>query len=85
MVAIRTGSLINGMSMEVMIPNYFPNIEERYGVPLYCAHRIDLHSQLKLLAIQEEGSGYPVDVRVQAKVVDFVSQEQQFKPVGFTL
>lgn len=58
--------------MEVIIPNYFQNIEEKYGVPLYSVHRVDLHNQLKMLATQKDGLGYPADIHVRAKVVDYV-------------
>ena len=77
MVAISTGSLINGTTMEVITPNYLQNIEETFGVPLYSVHRVDLHNQLRLLATQKDGRGYPVDIQVRAKVVDYVSKGRQ--------
>ena len=73
MVAISTGSLLNGATMEVLMPNYLGNIEETYGVPLYSVHRVDLHNQLRKLATQQDGRGYPVKIQVRAKIVDYVS------------
>jgi salicylate hydroxylase len=75
MVAISTGSLLNGTTMEVVMPNYLQNIEEMYGTPLYSVHRVDLHNQLRLLATQKDGPGSPVDIQVLAKVVDYVSED----------
>ena len=74
MVAISTGSLFNGTTMEVLMPNYLQNIEETYGTPLYSVHRVDLHNQLRLLATQKDGPGYPVDIQVRAKSVDYISK-----------
>lgn len=73
MVAISTGGLFNGTTMEVVIPNYFQNVEETYGIPLYSVHRVDLHNQLRLIATQQDEPGHPVDIQVRAKVVDYVS------------
>ena len=73
MVAISAGGLYNGTTMEEVSANYYHNIKETYGVPLYTVHRVDLHNQLRLLATQEDGPGYPVDLQVRADVVDYVS------------
>ncbi len=74
MVAMRKGSLIDGTTMQVVIPNYFHNCEETWGTPMYSVHRVDLHNQLRLLATQKEGQGFPVDIQVRSKVVDYVSK-----------
>lgn len=81
MVAIRTGSLLDGTSMEVLMPNYLHNIEETYGAPLYSVHRVDLHNQLRLLATRTQGPGHPVEIQVRAKIVDYVRQKRP-KPDG---
>ena len=73
MVAIKTGSILNGTSMEMVVPNYYANIEENYGLPIYSVHRVDLHDQLKALAIGENGPGLPCKLQVRAEVVDYVS------------
>lgn len=75
MVAISKGSLLNGTTLEVVMPNYLQNIEETYGTPLYSVHRVDLHNQLRTLATQKDGPGQPVDIQVRAKVVGYVSKE----------
>ncbi|KAL8660351.1 MAG: hypothetical protein Q9202_006622 [Teloschistes flavicans] len=71
MVAIRTGSLLNGATMDVIMPNYLGKIEETYGTPLYSVHRVDLHNQLKMLATRMEGPGCAVKILVRAKTVDY--------------
>ncbi|MCJ1312676.1 hypothetical protein MMC25_006352 [Agyrium rufum] len=70
-VAISKGSLLNGTTLDVLMPNYLHDIEETYGSPLYSVHRVDLHNQLRLLATQQDGPGTPVDIQVRAKVIDY--------------
>lgn len=44
------------------------------GAPLYQAHRVDLHKELKRLACEEgDGVGVPARVVVRSEVVGFVS------------
>lgn len=73
MVGIKTGSILNGTSMQMVVPNYYVHIEENYGAPIYSVHRVDLHDQLKALATGESGSGQPCKLHVRAPVVDYVS------------
>ena len=73
MVAIKTGSILNGSDMQMIVPNYYVNIEENYGFPIYSVHRVDLHDQLKALATGEDGAGQPCKLHVRATVVDYVS------------
>jgi salicylate hydroxylase len=73
MVAIKTGSIINGTDMQMIVPNYYVNIAENYGAPIYAVHRVDLHDQLKTLAIGEDGPGQPCTLHVRSMVVDYVS------------
>lgn len=73
MVPISKGSIWNGTTMEVVIPNYYDRFEETYGIPLFAVHRVDLHNQLRQLATQEEGIGRPVEIQVRARVNDYVS------------
>lgn len=73
MVAIKTGCILNGSSMQMMVPNYYANIEEKYGLPIYSVHRVDLHEQLKALATGEDGPGLPCKLHVRTGVVDYVS------------
>ncbi|GKT49753.1 FAD-dependent monooxygenase OpS4 [Colletotrichum spaethianum] len=73
MVAIKTGSILNGSNMQMMVPNYYANIEENYGAPIYAVHRVDLHDQLKALATGDDGPGQPCKLHVRATVADYVS------------
>lgn len=72
-VYIRNMSLIDGTNMEIIIPNYYKDCEATWGWPMYAVHRVDLHTQLRLLATGTEGPGRPCDVQVNSKVVDYVS------------
>ncbi|EFQ33706.1 FAD binding domain-containing protein [Colletotrichum graminicola] len=71
MVAIKTGSILNGSDMQMMVPNYYANIAENYGSPIYAVHRVDLHDQLQTLATGEDGPGRPCKLHVRAAVVDY--------------
>jgi hypothetical protein len=51
--------------MDVVVPNYYQKFEETYGMPMCAVHRVDLHNQLRELATQKEGLGFPVDVQVR--------------------
>ena len=48
-------------------------ITERYGAGCYFAHRVDLHQELKRLATQEAGPGYPVRIELKSEVLAYVS------------
>ncbi|KAL3961143.1 FAD binding domain-containing protein [Purpureocillium lilacinum] len=71
MVAIKTGSILNGGDMSMVVPNYYVNIEENYGAPIYSVHRVDLHDQLKALATGDDGPGKPCKLHVRATAVDY--------------
>lgn len=71
MVALKTGSIVNGSNMETIVPNYYANIKERFGSPVYSAHRVDLHDQLKVLATGDDGPGQPCKLHVRSTVVDY--------------
>ncbi|EFX01526.1 salicylate hydroxylase [Grosmannia clavigera kw1407] len=73
MVGIKTGSILNGSNMQMVVPKYYENIENNYGFPIYSVHRVDLHDQLKSLAVGEAGPGQPCKLHVRAAVVDYVS------------
>lgn len=73
MVAIKTGSILNGSDMQMIVPDYYMNIEEKYGSPIYAVHRVDLHDQLYALATGEDGPGQPCKLHLRAKVVEYVS------------
>lgn len=72
MVSITRTSLVNGTNMQVLVPNYYKDVDDS----LYAVHREDLHSQLRLLATQKEGPGRPCEIRVRSKVVNYVSKQK---------
>lgn len=47
-------------------------MEEKYGFDFFYSHRVDLHSELMLLATGEEGQGKPAMIRNKCEVVDYV-------------
>lgn len=59
--------------MKVVVDNYYANTEEKYGIPLYAAHRVDLHSQLREIATRKDGQGIPVDLMVRTRIISYVS------------
>lgn len=85
MVAIKTARVLNGMDMETMVPDYFANIKEKYGSPIYAVHRVDLHNQLKALATGTDGPGQPCKLHVRATVVDYVSCTEDRSPFSLTV
>ncbi|TGO13540.1 hypothetical protein BTUL_0068g00490 [Botrytis tulipae] len=47
------------------------NTEEKYGYESFYSHRVDLHTELKLLATGEEGEGKPAVIYNRCEVVDY--------------
>ncbi|TGO83151.1 hypothetical protein BPOR_0695g00080 [Botrytis porri] len=47
------------------------NMEEKYGIKSFYSHRVDLHTELMLLAIGEEGQGKPAVIRHKCEVFDY--------------
>lgn len=73
LVALSKANIWDGLAMKVVVDGYYANTEEKYGIPLYAAHRVDLHSQLREIATKKDGEGIPVDLVVKAKTVGYVS------------
>ncbi|KAF5877184.1 putative salicylate hydroxylase protein [Botrytis fragariae] len=71
LVALRNANIWDGMAMKVVVNGYYANTEEKYGTPLYAAHRVDLHSQLREIATRKGGEGIPVDLKVRAKIIGY--------------
>lgn len=46
-----------------------------FGARFYLAHRVDLHSELILLATREEGPGEPVMIETRREVVDYNAEK----------
>jgi salicylate hydroxylase len=80
MVAIRTGSILSGANLQTIVPNYYVNIKENYGAPIYSVHRVDLHDQLKALATGEAGPGQPCKLHVRSTVKNYVSNITSTSP-----
>lgn len=49
------------------------SFQRDYGANFWLAHRVDLHSELKLLASRLEGPGKPVKIETGCEVVGYVS------------
>ncbi|KAJ2977609.1 hypothetical protein NQ176_g4271 [Zarea fungicola] len=64
------GSTINNpFTMETMFIALGPNTAvEAGGVPMYLAHRVDLHNCLKWLATRPEGPGLPAQIHRRGRV-----------------
>ncbi|KAH6656062.1 FAD binding domain-containing protein [Truncatella angustata] len=45
--------------------------EERFGAPLWYAHRVDLHDALRAIATQQDGLGTPVVIHLGKPVVKY--------------
>ena len=50
------------------------NVEHKYSAPWYLAHRVDLHSSLKELALRASGIGSPSKLYLRSKIVAIVSK-----------
>lgn len=48
------------------------DIENEFGSGYFYSHRVDLHSELMLLATREEGVGKPAVVQNKSEVVGYV-------------
>lgn len=59
-------------NLETITLQDLSKIESIYSAPWLLCHRVDLHSELKRLATRDEGPGEPVQIRLNAKVVDIV-------------
>ncbi|KAJ7096820.1 FAD/NAD(P)-binding domain-containing protein [Mycena epipterygia] len=46
-----------------------PDYEGRYGMPWVMVHRVDLHNELRRLALEDEGEGPPARLYLDSRVV----------------
>jgi salicylate hydroxylase len=69
--------MFDGTNMQLLKSHIslWKDFESTWGLPMYLAHRVDLHTQLRQLATEKEGLGRPCDVRVRYKVVNYVSNK----------
>ena len=63
----------DSQTLEVTEKEYNPASAAGDGIPLYLAHRVDLHSALKDMATQVDGPGEPVKLHKKSDVASFVS------------
>lgn len=70
-VIAKSGLWAMGDSLETFREADFTFYEEHFGAPWYLTHRVDLHAELKRLAIGK-GSGFPVTTHLNTEVVAYV-------------
>jgi salicylate hydroxylase len=66
---------ISNTTLDVLGSHPVDPDSNEFGVPLYYAHRVDLHTSLKELATSEEGVGIPVVIKLKSEVVSYVSAD----------
>lgn len=49
---------------------------EKFGRPLYYAHRVDLHESLKEMAVDPDGPGVPVEIHLKSGVKSYVGARE---------
>ncbi|OBT64247.1 hypothetical protein VE03_06885 [Pseudogymnoascus sp. 23342-1-I1] len=74
------GVLCDGFTMynssgETLVDDDYSDIANSFGSPWYLAHRVDLHNELKLLAVGKEGEGRPCELKLSSKVVSINSDD----------
>lgn len=68
-------SIYNASSGDLQSRNRVSDAEKIFGFPNSTYHRIDLHSELKLLATSPEiGNGTPATLRTGVSIVDVVRE-----------
>lgn len=68
-IALDNISVMDGQSFKELAAVDLSNVEETFGEKLWAVHRVDLHRELLRLAIEEEGLGRPVKLRLSSEVV----------------
>ena len=48
-------------------------ITKKFGAPWFLAHRVDLHEELKILAVGSQGAGTPAVVHLKCEVTKYAS------------
>jgi salicylate hydroxylase len=71
MVQLHSVTITNGATMELTPAGYPMETKDKYGFPVYSAHRVDLHNQLIELATTD-GPGQQVKIETGSKVKDYV-------------
>ena len=80
-VTCKSSFRANGTTLEKFHEGDESKIEQRYGAPWFLAHRVDLHSELKILAIGQ-GEGVPAILHLSNGVKEYVSVFHQVELWG---
>lgn len=70
-VATKSFMMARADTMESVVSFRDPDLKKKYGADLYYAHRVDLHDELKKLALDVDGPGKPPEIRLRADVVGY--------------
>ncbi|KAK8079129.1 salicylate hydroxylase [Apiospora phragmitis] len=84
-VAVRRSYRADGATLERFHEVSHASVEGRYGAPWFFAHRVDLHEELRRLAMQEEtmnGGGAPVQIHLNSEVVEFLPESSSIRLAG---
>ncbi|KAL4745753.1 hypothetical protein BDW72DRAFT_211074 [Aspergillus terricola var. indicus] len=71
MVTARSHLRASGITLQTDFTATYPDFTPLYGGPWLMAHRVDLHSELRRLAVDPEGLGKPVELVLRADVLDY--------------
>ncbi|KAL5044358.1 hypothetical protein BDW71DRAFT_199045 [Aspergillus fruticulosus] len=74
MVTARSHLRASGITLQTDFTATYPDFTPLYGGPWLMAHRVDLHSELRRVAVDPEGLGKPVQLVLRAEVVDYDAQ-----------
>jgi salicylate hydroxylase len=69
-VVARSSHLARADTLERFYGADYSDVDVKYGAPWYMAHRADLHTALKDLAIDAQSPGRPVHIFTRSKVVE---------------
>jgi salicylate hydroxylase len=72
LITAKSSFRANGRTLETIMDVRLEGIEEQYGSPWFLAHRVDLHEELKRLAMGD-GVGIPAKMHLRSEVVRYVS------------
>ncbi|KAF7923727.1 uncharacterized protein EAE98_007545 [Botrytis deweyae] len=71
LVAAKSVTVTSGNELVDTHVIEWSNMKEKYGTSSFYSHRVDLHTELKLLATGEEGEGKPAVIYNRCEVVDY--------------
>ncbi|KAL4738355.1 hypothetical protein BDV11DRAFT_216017 [Aspergillus similis] len=75
MVTARSHLRASGITLQTDFTATYPDFTPLYGGPWLMAHRVDLHSELRRVALDPDGLGKPVELVLRADVVDYNAEE----------